>query len=403
MDRQPEARRYARIRRRLWLAQALLFLGYSLAWLLTGLARWTGDRLARALPFPLDAVGMAVGFGGGWALLSLPLDFYAGFLLPHRFGLSTQTRKGWFGDRLKAWGVGAALGLPWIAGLYLAFRRWPTTWWLPVGALWIAFAVLLTQLAPVLLAPLFYRFRPLQDPELIARLTRLADRAGVRIRGVFTVDMSRRTRAANAGLMGLGATRRIVVGDTMLHGYTPDEIEAILAHELAHHLHRDIPLGLAFESLLNGIGFFAGAQALPPILRALNLPGLDHPSSLPALALAAFLFSLAVMIPANAWSRWREWKADQAAIRLCGRPEALASALRKLGEQNLAELDPEPWVEWIFSTHPALGKRIRAAEAMAQSSVPSEDPQDGSNPSIGVFPHGRSHVAHDPRSGGGGP
>ncbi|WP_376791231.1 M48 family metallopeptidase [Thermoflexus sp.] len=365
-DRQQEAKRYARLRRRLWLLELGLFIVYSFLWILSGLAYAMGEAWARALPFPFDAIGMAVAFGGGWALLSLPLDCYSGFLLPHRFGLSTQTLIGWISDRMKAWGLGAGIGLPLIGGLYLAFRRWPSTWWVPVGSVWILFTVLLAHLAPVLLAPLFYRFRPLQDPELSARLIRLADRAGVRIRGVFTIDMSRRTRTANAGLMGLGPTRRIVVGDTLLQGYTPDEIEAILAHELAHHLHRDIPLGLAFASLLNGIGLFLGAQVLPWILRLLNIPRLDHPSSLPVLALGAFLFSLATMIPTNAWSRWREWEADREAIRLCGRPEALAAALRKLGEQNLAELDPKPWVEWILYTHPALGKRIRAAEAMAQ-------------------------------------
>ncbi|MCS6963291.1 M48 family metallopeptidase [Thermoflexus sp.] len=373
MDRQQEAKRYARLRRRLWLAETGLFLAYALLWLGSGLARWVGEALAQSLPFPLDAMGMAVLFGGGWALLSLPLDFYGGFLLPHRFGLSTQTRTGWLSDRLKGWGIGTLIGLPLLGGLYWAFRHWPQTWWMPVGLFWILFSVLIAQLAPVLLVPLFYRFRPLEDPELIARLTRLAAQAGVQVRGVFTIDMSRRTRAANAGLMGLGPTRRIVVGDTLLQGYAPEEIEAILAHELAHHLHRDIPLALVVGSLLNLIGFFLGAQILPRILQGLGLPGLDHPSSLPVLAVGAFLFSLGTMIPANAWSRWREWKADQEAIRLCGQPLALASALRKLGEQNLAELDPEPWVEWIFYTHPALGKRIRFAEAVAQRSASMQD------------------------------
>ncbi|GBD08480.1 Protease HtpX [Candidatus Thermoflexus japonica] len=367
MDRPQEAKRYARLRRRLWVTENGLFLVYALAWLLSGLALRIGQALTGRLPFPLDAVGMAILFGGGWAMLSLPLDFYGGFLLPHRFGLSTQPAKGWALDRLKAWGISAVIGLPLIAGLYGAFRRWPQTWWLPVGAFWILFSVLMAQLAPVLLAPLFYRFRPLEDPELLSRFAHLAERAGVRARGVFLVDMSRRTRAANAGLMGLGPTRRIVIGDTMLQRYTPEEIEAILAHELAHHLHRDIPLGLALESLIGLAGFFVGAHGLPWGIRIMGLPGLDHPSSLPALAIGALLFGLIGMIPMNAWSRWREWEADREAIRLCGRPGALAAALRKLGEQNLAELDPEPWVEWVFYTHPALGKRIRAAEALAAS------------------------------------
>lgn len=382
-ERASKAKRYARWQRRLALAGMALFTAYAAAWIAAGLARRVGDALAARLPFPLDAVGMAVLFGGGWILLDLPLAFYGGFVLPHRFGLSTQTVKGWALDQAKGWGIGAGMGLPLLAGLYAAFRRWPETWWLPVGAFWILFTVLLAQWTPVLLAPLFYRFRPLEDPELVARLEGLARRAGLGVRGVFVIDMSRRTRAANAGLMGIGPTRRIVLGDTLLQGYTPEEIEAILAHELAHHRHRDLPIGLALGSAVNLLGFLLGARLLPLAVQALGFPRLDHPGTLPALALAAAAFGLATGIPWRAWSRWREWEADRAAIRWCSNPWALASALRKLGEQNLAEPDPEAWVEVLFHTHPALGKRIRAAEAQAaamaatvEDRAPSAPPSD---------------------------
>ena len=382
-ERASKAKRYARWQRRLALAGMALFTAYAAAWIAAGLARRVGGALAARLPFPLDAVAMAVLFGGGWILLDLPLALYGGFVLPHRFGLSTQTVKGWALDQAKGWGIGAGMGLPLLAGLYAAFRRWPETWWLPVGAFWILFTVLLAQWTPVLLAPLFYRFRPLEDPELVARLEGLARRAGLGVRGVFVIDMSRRTRAANAGLMGIGPTRRIVLGDTLLQGYTPEEIEAILAHELAHHRHRDLPIGLALGSAVNLLGFLLGARLLPLAVQALGFPWLDHPGTLPALALAAAAFGLATGIPLRAWSRWREWEADRAAIRWCSNPWALASALRKLSEQNLAEPDPEAWVEVLFHTHPALGKRIRAAEAQAaamaataEDGAPSAPPSD---------------------------
>ncbi|MER3459571.1 MAG: peptidase, partial [Chloroflexota bacterium] len=171
---------------------------------------------------------------GVYGLALMPLSFYSSYILPHRFGLSAQTVRGWIADQIKGAAVGGLLGLALIEATYALVRAAPATWWLWAGVGYLVFTVILANLAPILLVPLFFKLTPIADQDLAARLTRLAERAGTHVRGVFTIDLSRRTKAANAALMGLGHTRRIVLGDTLLREFTPDEIETVLAHELGH-------------------------------------------------------------------------------------------------------------------------------------------------------------------------
>jgi STE24 endopeptidase len=294
--------------------------------------------------------------GLGYALLDLPLSYYGGFILPHRFGLSTQSLGDWLLDRMKAGLIGAALGLLMVQFLYLALSVWPDIWWLPVGVAYLLFGVVLSALAPVLIAPLFYKFTPLEEEHqtLADRLTALAERAGTGVRGVYRIDMSRRTTAANAALMGLSRSRRIVLGDTLLAEFTPDEIETVLAHELAHQVHRDIPFGIGVQSLITLASLWLAALALEWGVGWFGLTGVDDVAGLPWLALVLGGFSLVTMPLTNGWSRWRERQADRYAIQATGQPLAYASALVRLADQNLGEVEP------------SLGKRIAAAQAAAQ-------------------------------------
>lgn len=377
-QRQEQARRYARLRRRLWLLELGLGLAYLLAWLLSGANRALADALAARLPFAWAVpVAFALVFFGLETLLGLPLAYYRGFVLPHRFGLSTQTRRGWWNDQVKGWLVGLVLGLPLLVGLYALLARTPERWWLYFGLVLTLLQVVLAQLAPVLLLPLFYKQEPLgeEHADLVARLTRLAKQAGTRVRGVFRIDMSRRTKAANAALTGLGRTRRILLGDTLLEHFTTDEIETVLAHELAHHLHRDIPLSLAVGTLILFGGLYLIARGLDWAVAALELRGLADPAGLPLLLLGLQAYNLVLMPLLNAFSRWREQLADDYAVRVTGKPEAFANALRRLADQNLAEVDPERWVVWLFYDHPPLGERIRRALAAARSMPGAPTPQ----------------------------
>jgi STE24 endopeptidase len=371
-ERQAQARHYARLRRRLIPASVGLGTAWALGLLYSGAAvelRQALTELTSSHALVLTLFAAIV--GAGYALLDLPLSYYSGFVLPHRFGLSTESLGGWVWDRVKAGLIGGTLGLLMLQILYAALTAWPDTWWLPVGVVYLLFGAVLSALAPVLIAPLFYKFTPLEEEhqELADRLVALAERAGTRVRGVYRIDMSRRTKAANAALMGLGRSRRIVLGDTLLDEFTPDEIETILAHELAHQVHLDIPLGIAVQSVITLVGLWLASLALEWGVNRFALNAVNDVAGLPWLALVLSGFGLLTMPLGNVWSRWRERMADRYAIQATGKPLAFASALIRLADQNLGELNPSPWVEFLLYSHPPLGKRIAMARSAAQTAA----------------------------------
>jgi STE24 endopeptidase len=368
LDRQQQARRYARLRRRLWLADTALSTGYALLWLLAGWAVMVRTWLAGSVQADWLLVTLfAAVFGGGYLLLSLPLAYFGGFVLPHRFGQSNQTLEGWLSDQAKGLLIGGVLGLLLLQLVYLVLRIYPQTWWLWAAGILLLFQVVLANLAPVLIMPLFNKFVPLdeQHAELSGRLLDLARRAGTRVGGVYKFDMSRRTKSANAALTGIGSSRRIVLGDTLIDEFTPDEVETVLAHELGHHVHRDIPLLMAVGTLLTLGGLYLASLGLNWAVSALGLQGVADIAGLPALGLVLGAYGLFTQPLGNAFMRWRERMADAYALRMTGKGEAFASAFTRLANQNLSEVDPEPWVVFIFYDHPPLRERIAAARNWA--------------------------------------
>jgi STE24 endopeptidase len=308
--------------------------------------------------------------GGLFWLVSLPLDLYSGYVLPRRYGLLTQGFGGWVADTLKSLAISAVIGLAGLEVLYLLLRVAPDSWWLIMaGLLWL-FTVAMAQLAPVLLMPLFYKFRPLDDPELVRRLTALAERAGAHVRGVYVMDMSSKTSTANAMLAGLGRTRRIILGDTLLAGYTPDEIETVLAHELAHHVHRDIVRALAAEAVVITVSMWVASVFLRWGVGAFGLRGIDDVASLPLFALAMAIVGLITMPVGNFMSRQRERAADLYALRTTGNSTAYRSVMLKLANQNLSDADPPAWVRLFFYSHPPVSERVRLAESFAGAGSP---------------------------------
>ncbi len=367
-EKQKQAKQYARIHRRLWLWDTLASAIYLLAWLFFGwakaLAGWlrtftTNDWLLVLL--------FAVIFGGIASLLELPLGYYSGFVLPHRFGQSNQDFKGWVTDQLKNLLIAAPLGLIVLELVYLALRLTGGWWWLWTGAGMLVFTVLLSNLAPILIMPLFNKFVPLgeEHAELAERLMKLAERAHAKVRGVFKFDMSKRTKAANAALTGLGNTRRIVLGDTLVNEFSTEEIEAVLAHELGHHVHKDIPILIAFGTISTLVGLFLASLALGWAARQFGFSGPSDIAGLPALGVVLGAFGLLTQPLDNAVSRWRERLADEYALQNTSNAKAFASAFVRLANQNLGEVDPEKWVVFMFYDHPPLGERIKMASDMA--------------------------------------
>ena len=292
-----------------------------------------------------------------------PISFYGGFLIERRYELSNERAGAWLRDQLKSLAIAWLLGCGGALVIYALMVVSPERWWLAAGVVFAALIVGITELAPVLLLPLFYRVKPLDRESLRTRLLRLAERAGARVLGAYEWGLSGKTKKANAALAGLGATRRILVSDTMLADYSDEEIEVVLAHELAHHVHGDIWKGIVFESGLMVAGFYLAARALDRLASPLALRSVADIAGLPVLLLAAGAVSLVMLPAAHALSRAHERRADRFALDLTRNPGAFISAMRRLGGQNLAEERPSRVVQWLFYSHPPVRERIAAAEA----------------------------------------
>ena len=294
---------------------------------------------------------------------SFPLAFYSGFVLERRYGLSQEPLGRWLLDQLKSLGIGLLLLSIGAAIIYWLIGLSPDRWWLPASAVFALLIVCLSNLAPVLLLPLFYRIKPLDRDALRARLLALADRAGAKVLGAYEWGLSEKTKKANAALAGIGATRRILVSDTMLAEYSDEEIEVVLAHELAHHVHGDIWKGIGFESLLILAGFYLASRALAGLAPLFGLQGVADIAGLPLLVLSAGAVSLVMVPVAHAMSRAFERSADRFALTLTRNPDAFISAMKRLATQNLAEEHPSRLVQVLFYSHPPVRERIAAAQA----------------------------------------
>jgi len=360
-----KATRYHRLRRRAALAGTALGALFLALLLITG---WSADLRDAAVSvagpsFTLTVIVYVVLVALLSEAVQLPLAFYQGVTLERRYDLSTQTTARWWLDRLKAGAVGLVFAVGGALIVWWLLRWSPGRWWL-IAALCFGLAlILLAQLAPVLLLPVFYRFRPLDRPALAARLVSLAERAGARVVGVFEWQLSDRTRKANAALTGIGRTRRILLSDTLLAEHSDDEIEVVLAHELAHHVHHDIWTGIALEAVLLVLGFYLADRVLEASVGRFGLTAKDDIAGLPLLLLAGGAVSLALLPVANAVSRAHERRADRYALDMTKNASAFISAMRRLAAQNLAEERPSRLVEILFHSHPSTAARVDAARA----------------------------------------
>lgn len=367
--RQQKAKEYARIRRRLSLLDlGIGALGVCLL-LLTGLAGWLRDLLHPLgwQPvsgwFPVQVLVFFIIVMLVYELVGAPLAYFSGYVLPHRYGLSVMSVKSWLRDVVVGLALELALGIAALEAIYLLLATQPLAWWLWVALALLFFSVIMANLAPILLFPLFYKFHPVPEGDLTKRLLALAERAHTRVRGVYTFDMSSKTTAANAALMGLGNTRRIVLGDTLLKEFTDEEVEVILAHELGHHVHNDIWKSLALQSLLTLGGLYIVNVIFHWAVETRHLyQGFADPATLPLLLALIALFGLLVMPLNNGFSRRVEYQADEYALQSTRMIEPFKSAMTRLANQNLAEAGASPLVEFIFYSHPTINKRLRHAE-----------------------------------------
>jgi STE24 endopeptidase len=297
----------------------------------------------------------------------LPLHYFAGYRLARRYGLNTQATGAWLVDWLKVTAISVTIGTLAAVAFYACVGRLGAHWWWAYALLLTGAVVLLTYVMPYVLLPLFYRLRPLEQGPLVERIDALFARAGVRQPRIAAIDLSARTTAANAAVIGFGTSRRVVLGDTLLESFTLDEIETVVAHELGHHVRGDVWRGLALEVAAIWVGLGLAALLLDPVFALLRWGDWRAPANFVLLALLVELAGLAALPLMNAFSRHVERAADRYALDLTRQPAAFAAAMRKLASQNLVEPEPPRWAEVLLYTHPPIAQRVRAAETYAHA------------------------------------
>jgi STE24 endopeptidase len=356
--RQVMAKRYQRRNLLLSFSALILFALIVFASLPSGLSRdleaWASSATRTA--WATVALYVTVAYLS-LAALALPLRISAR-MFDLKFGLSRQSWRSWILDRMKANALGFLFTLLAVEVLYWTIRTFGGLWWLSFWALATGFTILSSYLAPVLLLPLFYRVMKVDDPSIAERLQKLAERAGIRAVGVYNFASSPKTERGMAALAGLGRTRRILLSDHILQRHTAEEVEGILAHELAHHIQRDPLLYLVLSAALSLLGLYLTDLFLRLTMPSFGFTSLSAVSTLPLFVLFAIIFNTAVGPLGRYVSRRREARADLVAAELCQNPRALASALVKLHDQNLSDASPHSLVEALLYTHPSGRRRV---------------------------------------------
>ena len=332
-------------------------LGGGSEWLRDLVTDWTGKSVAAAAAVYALLALVAL------QVVETPLDFYSGYILERRFGLSRSGFRTWLADWFKGFALQLVLLVVAAYAVYGLIASAPDIWWFFAAAGMTAFVILMTAIAPVFLFRLFFRFEPLPDGELRQRLVALSDRLGVRVRGVYIWKLGEKTRKANAALAGWGRTRRILLSDTLIEEHTVDEIEVILAHEIAHQVHWDIWKGIVIQSALIFTGFFAVDLALDAWTAGLGLAGPTDVAAMPLLVLVIGAVALIALPAANGLSRRFEHAADAYALQVTGMRDEFISAMEKLASQNMSRRRPNPIVEFVFHSHPSIHRRVEFARS----------------------------------------
>jgi STE24 endopeptidase len=362
---QAEARRYGRISLILSLADMaldLVYLGLMAFVIARPLDTWLAGFPALAGTHSyLRLIAMVVIVVGLHVLVSAPLSFFSGYVVEHRFGLSNQSLGRWFEQWVKRNLLALVFGLLIYGGLFAIIWNTGRLWWVIAAVAFFLFSIILGQLVPVLILPLFQKVEKLDRPDLEERMHHLAEGTGLTIEGVYRLGMSEDTKKANAMLAGLGATRRVLMGDTLLTSFSPDEIDVIFAHEIGHHVHRHI-----HKMIFTGAAFsFAGLWIVDRVLCA--WADVETAAEVGSAALPVVMFTLAVFMLLleplqNAISRHYERQCDRYALARTSDPQAYRSAFLKLARLNKADMHPHPVEVFLFDSHPPIAERLALAE-----------------------------------------
>jgi len=308
----------------------------------------------------LRLISFTVILGLASSILFFPLNYYSEYYLEHKYNLSNQSFGKWIWENLKEALVGAAIGLPLLIIFYFILKTYNNYWWLPFGIIMFFFSVLLAQIVPILILPLFYKITPIENEDLKNRIIELGRAANLKVENVFKFDMSKNTKKGNAAFTGLGKTKRILLGDTLLNNFSNDEIETVIAHEMGHykkkHIVKNIILGTIFSFLI----FYLIAKLYEATINFFGFNSILEISALPVLVLWGSIIGLVLTPLSNYISRKFEYEADEYAVTSTNKKEVFINTLIKLTEQNLGDKEPHPLIEWFFYSHPSIKNRIAA-------------------------------------------
>ncbi len=359
---EPRDKAYNRIKLRLSIADIILniiiiallaFSGISPALVALIAGYFTNDYLVFFIF--ITAVGIL------YSVMDFPFEVYGGYVVEHRFDLSNQSLKAWLFEKLKGAAVGIVIGVPVALAFFFFLRMTGWLWWLYFSCFVFVISVFLARIAPVVIFPIFYKFKELESDEIRRRIARLLEDQGIAVRGIFSFNLSKDTKKANAGFTGIGRSRRIILSDTLIDRFTPDEIAAVFAHEMGHYKKRHIARGIAFSTAAIFLSFFVCGEAYRITLERLGFSHVYDIAAIPILFFYLTVFSLILMPLSNAVSRRHEREADRYALDVTGDPTAFISSMEKLADLNLADRDPNPFTEFMFYSHPAIRKRIDLA------------------------------------------
>ena len=367
-DNVVQGKEYARVMRLLFIAAFIIKVAF-LSWLLFSGRATDLTRLAMDFAGNRYYWGVIVFFVLFWLILqliNLPFKFYGGFILQHQWGFSTQTLPAWWLDYFKSMGLSLVLTSCGVLLLFFVMNTWSHSWWLVVSLFLSLWLLVQTFLWPLLVAPLFNNFEPVTDPKIIQMVDKLSKKADLPVEEILVMDASRRTKAANAYFAGLGSSKRIVLYDNMLNKYSLEEVEAVLAHEMAHWKKGHIKKGL----LLGIVGLFIAWGVFNIVLHLTLVKPLFKLSYSPVVWVVVIYFFMLVsfitMPLQNSVSRAMEKEADLLAVELTGNKEAAIKLQKHLAINNLSDVSPPPFIEWFSYSHPATLNRIYAIEKSAR-------------------------------------
>jgi STE24 endopeptidase len=362
-NKQQLAKKYSRIHRILSITEVVIFYVTILFLLFSGLSIRIRELSLHYTTNPYLAILIFSGIIGiAESIINFPLDFYSGYVLEHKYNLSNQNILEYFKEKLKGLVVGLLLGVPMLIAFYYILRNFGDNWWFILGIFMFFVSVILGRLAPVLIMPIFYKFKPIENDSLKQRILNLCEKTGVMIRGIYEFDMSKNTKKANAAFTGLGKSKRIIIGDTLLEKFSEDEIEVVFAHEVGHYKKKHIYKLMLSSTLLTFIGLYITSLLYGNTLSYFHFISIDDIAALPLLALFLSLYGLITTPLSNLQSRKYEWQADTFALETTQNKGAFISAMEKLADQNLADKEPNKIIEFLFHSHPSLQKRITFAK-----------------------------------------